>query len=122
MRYLLLHPDTAVLMYGCIAHAGHDTEEGGALFRPILNNLTEETEKAITANCVYRIVHGYSAAIGFEIRTHPLHATAATNALDHQADIAKSRRWLGQPNISITRLYRHRRAPPEEGLTFKITQ
>jgi hypothetical protein len=32
---------------------------------------------------------GYSAQLGFEIGAHVLLATAATNALDHQANIAK---------------------------------
>ena len=36
---------------------------------------------------------------------HALRATAATNALDHQADIAKVQEWLGHANISTTRLY-----------------
>jgi hypothetical protein len=43
----------------------------------------------------------YSAALGFEIGAHALRATAATNALDHQADIAKVQEWLG------SRQYRH---------------
>jgi site-specific recombinase XerC len=38
----------------------------------------------------------------------PQSATAATNALDHQADIAKVQEWLGHANISTTRLYKPR--------------
>lgn len=34
----------------------------------------------------------------------PLRATAATNALDHSADIAKVQEWLGHANISTTRI------------------
>ncbi len=34
-----------------------------------------------------------------------LRATAATNALDHEADIAKVQEWLGHASISTTRLY-----------------
>ena len=30
---------------------------------------------------------------------------AATNALDNKADIAKVQEWLGQANVSTTRLY-----------------
>ena len=33
-------------------------------------------------------------------------ATAATNALDHQADIAKVQEWLGHANIATTRILR----------------
>jgi integrase len=40
--------------------------------------------------------------LGFEIGAHALGATAATNALDHQADIAKVQEWLGQANIATT--------------------
>ena len=38
--------------------------------------------------------------LGFEIGAHALRATAATNALDHEADIAKVQEWLGHANIS----------------------
>jgi site-specific recombinase XerC len=42
-------------------------------------------------------------------RPHAVRATAATNALDHQADIAKVQEWLGHANIAATRIYDHRR-------------
>jgi integrase/recombinase XerD len=48
-------------------------------------------------------------------------ATAATNALDHEADIAKVQEWLGHANISTTRVYDHRRTRPEDSPTFKVT-
>jgi integrase len=41
---------------------------------------------------------------------HSLRATAATNALDHEADIAKVQEWLGHANIATTRLYDRRTA------------
>jgi integrase/recombinase XerD len=48
-------------------------------------------------------------------------ATAATNALDHQADIAKVQEWLGHANISTTRIYDHRKTRPEDSPTFKVS-
>jgi hypothetical protein len=48
------------------------------------------------------------------------YATAATNALDHQADIAKVQEWLGHANIATTRIYDHRRTRPEDSPTFKV--
>jgi integrase/recombinase XerD len=75
--------------------AGHSLDEAGALFRPVRNNRTDRLEGAITADGVYRLVRAYSAELGFEIGAHALRATAATNALDHQADIAKVQEWLG---------------------------
>ena len=57
---------------------------------------------------------------GFAIGAHALRATAATNALDHQADIAKVQEWLGHANIATTRIYDHRRTRPEDSPTFKV--
>ena len=51
---------------------------------------------------------------------HALRATAATNALDHQADIAKVQEWLGHANIATTRIYDHRKTRPEDSPTFKV--
>jgi integrase len=36
---------------------------------------------------------------------HALRATAATNALAHEAYISKVQEWLGHANIPTTRLY-----------------
>jgi hypothetical protein len=47
---------------------------------------------------VYRLVRAIQRSLGFEIGADALRATAATNALDHQADIAKVQEWLGQAN------------------------
>jgi site-specific recombinase XerD len=46
-----------------------------------------------------------STLLGFEIGAHALRATAATNALDHNADIAKVQEWLAHANIATTRIY-----------------
>ena len=119
-RYLPLHPGAHGLINDYLDAAGHGIDEAGALFRPIRNNRTGRMEGPITADGVYRLVRGYSAQLGFQIGAHALRATAATNALDHQADIAKVQEWLGHANISITRIYDHRRAHPEDSPTFKV--
>ena len=62
----------------------------------------------------------YSAALGFEIGARALRATAATKALDHQADIAKVQAWLGHANIATTRTYDHRKTRAEDSPTFKV--
>ena len=119
-RYLPLHPGTNALIHDYLDAAGHGTDENGALFRPIRNNRTGRLERAITADGVYKLVRAYSAQLGFEIGAHALRATAATNALDHQADIAKVQEWLGHANIATTRIYDHRRTRPEDSPTFKV--
>jgi integrase/recombinase XerD len=119
-RYVPLHPGTHALIHYYLDMAGHGTDENGALFRPTRNNRTGQLGNAITGDGIYRLVRAYSALLGFEIGAHALRATAATNALDHQADIAKVQEWLGHANISTTRIYDHRRTRPEDSPTFKV--
>ncbi len=120
-RYLPLHPGTNGLINDYLEAAGHGLDESGALFRPIRNNATGRLDKAITPDGIYKLVRAYSAALGFEIGALALRATAATNALDHQADIAKVQEWLGHANIATTRIYDHRRTRPEDSPTFKVS-
>ena len=68
------------------------------------------------------VVH-YGKKAGLNIAgfsPHALRATAATNALDHGADIARVQEWLGHANIATTRLYDKRQSRPEESPTFKV--
>jgi integrase/recombinase XerD len=120
-RYLPLHPGTNTLIHDYLEAAGHGGDEHGALFRPVRNNRTRRLDKALTPDAVYKLVRRYSAALGFEIGAHALRATAATNALDHQADIAKVQEWLGHANIATTRIYDHRKTRPEDSPTFKVS-
>ena len=119
-RYVPLHPAAGGLVLDYLEAAGHGQDDAGALFRPIHNNRADGLAKAITPDGVYKIVRGYSGALGFEIGAHALRATAATNALDHQADIAKVQEWLGHANIATTRIYDHRKTRPEDSPTFKV--
>jgi integrase/recombinase XerD len=119
-RYLPLHPGTYSLIHEYIEAAGHGGDDAGAVFRPIRNNATGTLDKAITPDGVYKLVRAYTAALGFRIGTHALRATAATNALDNQADIAKVQEWLGHANIATTRVYDYRRKRPEDSPTFKV--
>jgi integrase/recombinase XerD len=119
-RYLPLHPGTNALITNYLTVAGHSADEAGALFRPVRNNRTGRLERAITPDGIYKLVRAYSGQLGFEIGAHALRATAATNALDHQADIAKVQEWLGHANIGTTRIYDHRGTRPEESPTFKV--
>jgi Phage integrase family len=66
----------------------------------------------------------YAEKIGLtgieRLGVHVLRATAATNALDHQADIAKVQEWLGHANIATTRLYDHRKHRLEDSPTLQF--
>ena len=119
-RYVPLHPAASSLISDYLEAAGHGTQDTAALFRPVSNNCADLLDKALTPDGVYKLVRAYSAALGFEIGVHSLRATAATNALDNQADIAKVQEWLGHANISTTRIYDHRQTRPEDSPTFKV--
>jgi len=119
-RYLPLHPGTNALIHDYLDAAGHGADDNGALFRPIRNNRTGLREKALTPDMIYKLVRRYSADLGFEICAHALRSTAATNALDHEADIAKVQEWLGHANISTTRIYDHRKTRPEDSRPSRL--
>ncbi len=124
-RFIPVHPHTIQLIREYLEHAGHEEEFRSALFRPVKNPATGVLEKALTGHAIYKnIVQKYARQVGIEARSicvHGLRATAATNALDHQADIAKVQEWLGHASISTTRLYDRRKTKPEESPTFKVS-
>lgn len=101
----------------------HREEIDSALFRPVKNS-KGGLDGALTGNAIYEdVVKRYAkdASIPVDsIRPHALRATAATNALEHGADIAKVQEWLGHKNISTTRLFDKRKTRPEDSPTFKV--
>ncbi|GAB6852430.1 tyrosine-type recombinase/integrase [Paraburkholderia kururiensis] len=119
IRYLPLHPGTAERIHAYLEAAGHGGLPAAPLFQPV----KRATGAAITPDGVYRVVCAYAAQAGIAVEglgVHGLRATAATNALDHEADIAKVQEWLGHANIATTRLYDRRRSRPEDSPTFRV--
>ncbi|MDD5461641.1 MAG: tyrosine-type recombinase/integrase [Methylococcales bacterium] len=90
------------------------------------NNVTYDLTKFINPRSMYRdVVMCYARLVGITVDTHGfcvhlLRATAATNALDNKADIAKVQEWLGHANVSMTRLYDKRNSRPEDSPSFKV--
>jgi site-specific recombinase XerD len=120
-RYVPLHPIARALILDYLQAAGHHADADGALFRPLPQKRYRYSSKSITPDGVYKLVRDYSARLGFEIGAHALRATAATNALDHKAEMAKVQEWLGHADISTTRLYDRRKSRPEDSPTFKVS-
>jgi len=121
LRHIPLHPSTQGLLADYLEASGHAGDKTAALFRPIRNNRTGELERALSTDGIYKLVRGYAKKLGVEIGAHALRATAATNALEHEADIAKVQEWLGHANIATTRLYDRRKSRPEDSPTFKVS-
>ena len=125
IRYIPCHSGTLERIDDYLALAGRADGEGGSLFRPVRNNVTGTLEDAITPDGVYRMIRAYAAGAKIanieRLGAHAMRATAATNALDHGADIAKVQELLGHANIQTTRIYDRRKSRPEDSPVFKVT-
>ena len=125
LRNVPLHPGTAALINDYLEIAGHGGDAGGGLFRSVRENVRNGNVRGgLSAEGLYLIVRTWAKAIGISaerIAPHALRATAATNALDHEADIAKVQEWLGHANIATTRIYDRRKMRPEDSPTFKVS-
>ena len=83
-------------------------------------------DRSLDPSSVYRnivVKYGLETGISAEVNglcVHSLRATAATNALSHEADIAKVQEWLGHANVSTTRLYDRRKTRLEDSPTFRV--
>ena len=121
LRFLPLHPVAAERIHSYLEMSGHHlVDRQVPLFVPLRGR---STGAGITANGIYTLVGFYAKRAGIEVAglgVHGLRATAATNALEHEADIAKVQAWLGHANISTTRIYDRRQQRPEDSPTFKV--
>ncbi|AMV41762.1 tyrosine-type recombinase/integrase [Paraburkholderia caribensis] len=117
-RYVPLHPASAERLHLYLEAAGHGAVPDTPLFQPI-----RLSGAAMTGDGVYKCVRSYALLAGIAVDglgAHGLRATAATNALDHDADITKVQEWLGHANIATTRLYDRRHQRAEDSPTYKI--
>ena len=125
MRFVPSHPGTLTLIEEYLDAAGHGRNPDAPLFRPVKNNVHGHTYTSLTPGSVYeQVVLKYLKKLGIfgeNMGPHVMRATAATNALDNGADIAKVQEWLGHANIATTRIYDHRKTRPEDSPTFKVS-
>jgi site-specific recombinase XerD len=103
---LPLHPVAAGRIHQYLESSWHHLADRKVpLFIPLRGKLTGA---GIMANGIYKVVAAYAKKAGIEVDgqgVHGLRATAATNALEHEADIAKVQAWLDHANISTTKIY-----------------
>ena len=123
IRFVPAHPAALERIADYLEAAGHGEDADGPLFRPV-RNAAGVLDKPLTSSGVYvSVVKKYAALAGIASEgfcVHSLRTTAATNALEHEADIAIVQQWLGHASISTTRLYDKRKQRPEDSPTFKV--
>jgi integrase/recombinase XerD len=124
LRYIPTHHNALRLISEYLETAGHGLELDRPLFRPVKNPRTGKITGAITPGGIYAsVVVRYMDQVGItgeNMGPHALRATAATSALEHNADIAKVQEWLGHASISTTRVYDRRGSKPEDSPTFRV--
>jgi len=126
IRFIPVNAGAQRMIDDYLAAAGHRGDTEGALFRPVKNNRTGRLDRHIDPGSVYRNIvckYGLQTGISAEVNglcVHSLRATAATNALSHDCDIAKVQEWLGHSNVSTTRLYDRRKSRPEDSPSFRV--
>jgi integrase/recombinase XerD len=130
IRFVPVHPMVLRLIEEYLEAGKHGGglvfELDGPLFRPVTNNRTGSLIRHLDPGSIYRnIVMKYAKATGISgeaigVCVHSMRATAATNALSNEADIAKVQEWLGHANVSTTRLYDRRKTRPEDSPTFHV--
>lgn len=120
-----MHAGTLEAITDYLAAAGHGNDPTAPLFRPVRANATGSAMAAPLMPSG-RIPHGEALweasrhCRGERFGPHAARATAAINALDAGADIAKVQEWLGHANISITRVYDNRKTRPEDSPVFEV--
>ena len=111
IRYIPLHPMALRLIGEYLEMAKHGggqdaVDLDGPLFRPVKNNRTGTLNKHLDPGSIYKnVIAKYGRETGINIEViglcvHSMRATAATNALSNEADIAKVQEWLGHANVS----------------------
>ena len=123
-RFLPIHPDTTTLVARYLELAGHAKDKDGALFRAVGKGGTSGSDRGLSPGGVYaQVVKFYMEQVGIvgeNMGPHALRATAATSALENDADISQVQAWLGHSNISTTKVYDRRDAKPQQSPTFKV--
>nr|WP_295768086.1 tyrosine-type recombinase/integrase [Rhodoferax sp.] len=124
VRYLPIHRTTLKLVAKYLAVAGHGKSSCHWLFQSLSHHNAQQENGGLTPGAIYsEIVKKYMDPLGIKgdnLGPHALRATAATCALENQADIAKVQEWLGHANINTTRVYDRRETRAQDSPTFSI--
>jgi site-specific recombinase XerD len=120
LRFIPLHGDAAKNITQYLNRARNGAEKNSFMFVSLRGS---KAGASLSADGIYKVVCNHAKSAGVHVDglgVHGLRVTAATNALEHQADIAHVQHWLGHASISTTRLYDRRQHRPSDSPSFKI--
>lgn len=121
LRFLPLHPLAMERLHAYLDASGHHHEQPSApLFQALCGR---RSGQSLGAGGIYALVGHYAQRAGITVDgicVHGLRATAASNALENEADIAKVQQWLGHANISTPRFYDRRQTRPDDSPTYRV--
>ena len=123
-RYIAISAITLEALQIYLNEAPHGLDPDAALFIRSRTRDARSEPKALTPDAVYKLVRGYVVKVGLldqaRLGPHAMRATAATNALEHGADLKHVQAWLGHSNIQTTRIYDHRDSRAQDSPSFKV--
>jgi site-specific recombinase XerD len=120
LRYIPVHPQ-AIAALGLYLEASQGRGETERLF--VSAPRAGAPGAPLIRQRIRELIERYADQAGIAAaacRPHSLRTTAATNALEHGADIAKVQDWLGHANPATTRLYDKRGDKPEDSPSFAV--
>ena len=98
--FIPVHATAQRLIEEYLALAGYGSDTSGPVFWPVTNNRTGVLDRALDPASIYRNIlrkYGRETGISAEVKglcVHSLRATAATNALSNEADIAEVQEYV----------------------------
>jgi integrase/recombinase XerD len=121
---LAINPQTAARIRAYLDLAGHGSDHGGPLFRPLRGNAKpHDPAGRMDPDAINRVVRKYAASIGLArgYSAHSMRATFITTALENGAQLEDVQRAAGHRDPSTTKLYDRRGYNPEKAASFFAT-
>ena len=123
IRYIPAHPKAVAAVDAYLETCDHRAELSAPLFVSS-RRASASGPKGMTRARIRELIARHAGVAHLHpamSRPHALRATAATNALEHGADIALVQDWLGHANPATTRLYDKRGQKPEESPSYRVS-
>ena len=123
IRYVPVHLRAQRQLKEYLELAGHQDKPKSPLFQPVKNNGLKPHGEALHPDSIRKALTLYAEKVGIDTNNfspHSLRATAATNAIEHGAELDEVKSFLGHANIATTQLYNRRDQNPEDSPVFKV--